>query len=509
MQPALTSAAGGTLVPVEHEPTPSRPASIHRSGAIAIAGQGIKLILQLGSTAALARLLSPTDFGLYSLVTPIAAFFLMFRDLGLTSATIFTQDITDAEVTSLFWISTATGIVLGLAMLGIAPLAAAIYEDARLTPVLSLLATMFVCNGISAQYQALLQRRLRFKALVTIDVGSYAGGIALGVLAAVHGFSYWSLVLIPITTQALSLVASVFASQWQPGLPRWEARTAAMTRFGSNIAGFNLLNFVARNADNLLIGKFWGLTALGFYGRAYSLLMAPLTQVIYPLNKVVVPVLTRLNADRDAYTRTYRQILSSLMLACYPLITCLIVAREAVIDVLLGPQWQSVAPIFLALGFAALVQPINNATGWLLLSQGRARDTLYTGVMGCVVCCISFVCGLPWGPVGVAIAYAIAQIAVATPLLWWLTCRSGFVSARVLLASALPVWTASAFAGLSFELLIRWLPPALLSAPVWHLMAACAWVAITFLLALSAQSRGRDVLRTGLPTRVRAWIGPS
>ena len=476
-------------------------AALRSGGALSITGQGIKLIVQLGSLALMARLLSPADFGLYSLVAPIAAFFLLFNDLGLTSATIYADNVTDREVTSLFWLSTASGVVLGICLVGLAPLASAFYDEPRLTAVLSTMALIFVCNGIGAQYRALLQRELRFKALVTIEVGSVVLSTALGLLAALYGLGYWSLIIAAIALQAIDLIGCAVTSRWQPGRPTWEVRTAMMARFGSSVAGFNILNYFARNLDNLLIGKVWGLSALGLYGRAYTLLMAPLSQVIYPLNKVVVPVLTRINHDRSTYVRTYERILGVILLVCTPLVTWLLVAREAIVHVFLGPQWHEVAPIFLSLGFAALVQPLNNSAGWLLLSQGRARDIFSSGVLSCAIAVTSFAIGLPWGARGVATAYAIGQICAATPALWWLTCRGGRFPLAPVLATAVPVWIAAAVAGCSFHLVQTAFP---MQGRLQQLACAALWVSAAFVATLTAMPSGRRLLRACLPTQVLA-----
>ncbi len=438
-------------------PAPGKPTSpsvsrvVKQGGALALGGQGIKLALQLGATAVLARLLSPQDFGLLSLVTPLVTFFVVFRDVGLTSATIFTDDITDAEVSSLFWINVAAGVLFACLMLLLAPVAAGFFEEPRLTAILSVMALTFVFNGILAQYQALFQRRFLFKRLTAIDVGANIAGTLIGIAAALRGYGYWSLIFIPVATQLFALVATALLSAWQPGAPRWEKRTGAMATFGSQITGFNFLNYFSRNIDNLLIGKVWGLEALGFYGRAYGLMMAPLSQVIYPLNQVVVPVLTRLNADRAHYRETYIRIARVVMLVCVPLVTWLLVARTWVVDLLLGQQWGAVAPIYLALGFSALVQPMNNSTAWLLLSQGRSRDMLLTGVIGCVVTVGSIVFGLQWGALAVAISYSLGQILVMTPFLWWFACRNQRVRILDLVKTAFPFWLTSAAAGLSFE----------------------------------------------------------
>jgi PST family polysaccharide transporter len=468
-----------------------------RGGALALAAQGVKLTLQLGATAVLARVLSPEDFGLASLIGPMVSFFALFRDIGLTSATVYTDDITDAEVTSLFWINIGAGVVLTLLVLGLAPFAAMFYDDPRLVTILSVMALTFLLNGGAAQYQALFQRQFRFKQLALIDMGANTVGAAVAVVAALLGLGYWSLVFLPIATQATNLVATVFTSRWQPGRPRWEKRTATMTRFGSAIAGFNFLNYFGRNLDNLLIGKFWGMIELGYYGRAYQLMMAPLSQIIYPLNQVVVPVLTRVKDDPVVYLRTYRNTMRMIMLVCAPLVTFLLVGRVWVVDILLGPRWQQTTPIFLALGVAALVQPMNNSVGWLMLSQGRSKEVFVWGIIGSSITVASILVGLPWGALSVAISYGAVQVAIVTPLLWWFCCRRGPVKIRDLLSVSAPLLFVCLCAGFAFEALRQLVFPGFFAAvpSALGLLLALIWVAGVGAALLSLHPAGREVLR--------------
>ncbi|HEX4340813.1 MAG TPA: lipopolysaccharide biosynthesis protein [Polyangiaceae bacterium] len=476
-----------------------------RGSLLAISGQGAKLCLQLGTTAVLARVLSPADFGLASLIGPIVSFFAVFRDVGLTSATIYSDDITDAEVSSLFWINVGAGVVLAAVVLALSPLAALFYADPRLVPILAVMALTFVLNGAAAQYQALFQRHFEFRRLTVIDITANTAGAAVAITAGLLGLGYWSLVLLPVVTQATSVVCTVTLSKWQPSRPRWERRTGMMTRFGSSIAGFNILNYFARNLDNLLIGKVWGMEALGFYGRAYQLMMAPLSQIIYPLNQVVVPVLTRVKDDPEVYRRTYKTTMRMILLVCAPLVTLLLVGRVWVIDILLGPRWQQATPIFLALGFAALVQPMNNSTGWLMLSQGRSREVFYWGVIGSAITVVSILVGLHWGALAVAVSYSLVQIVLITPLLWWFCCRRGPVSVSDLVSIATPILIPCVIAGTLFESFRVFALPRLgIELPaIVGLLLALAWIVTSGFTLLSLFPAGRDVLN-GAASALRA-----
>src|SRR5229473_1489484 len=173
---------------------------IGRGSAVTLAGQGVKILLQLASVAILGRLLMPADFGLMGMVTPLLTFFIIFRDLGLSNVVIQRPSVSSQEITNLFWINLGAGCLLALIVAGLGPASAAFYRDDRLSSVVVLLSATFVVNGLSAQYLALLQRNFRISWLVLIDVISTTLGVAAGIAAAWKGFGYWSLATVPIVT---------------------------------------------------------------------------------------------------------------------------------------------------------------------------------------------------------------------------------------------------------------------------------------------------------------------
>jgi PST family polysaccharide transporter len=462
-----------------------------------IASQAIKLPLQIGTTAILARLLSVDEFGLFSLVMPIVAFFTIFYDLGLGSAAIFKESLSASEINCLFWINVLAGILLASVLFGLAPFAAQWYGDPRLSAVLATMGFLFILNGISAQYLALQQRRFAFGTIAMLDVvGSLCGAVA-SVMAALLGAGYWALVVLTFTGQVIRLFGLAAKSQWQPGWPRWDARVGQLIRFGGAVSVFNIINYFSRNIDNLLIGKYWGMEALGYYGRAYNLMLTPLSQIIYPLSQVVVSTLTRCNRDEQLYVGTYLKLMRAILIVCVPLVAWMIVCRESLIVFVLGEKWTNAAPLFGALGLSGLIQPLNNSGGWLMMSQGRARDVLVLGVVGSgsAICCI--LAGLHWGPLYVAWAYSLGQILIATPILWFLVCRKGYVKIRHVAGVAIPPLLSAAVPAISLELFIT-MNKAVSTVPAFiFLVAGAAWVfGVHFVLICFTRS-GRGTIEMG------------
>jgi len=191
-----------------------------------------------------------------------------------------------------------------------------------------------------------------------------------------------------------------------------------MLRFGSDIAGFSVINYFARNLDNILIGRYHGSGALGNYSKAYQLLMMPITNLRSPMDKVAMPVLSRLQNDPDRYRNYYIKYLSILSFVSMPLVVFMFVCSDNIINIVLGRQWIQAGEIFRILALVALIQPVGSSRGLVLVSTGNSRKYLVLGALTSFVVSISFFLGIPWGAKGVAMAYAVAEYLTLFPLLF-------------------------------------------------------------------------------------------
>lgn len=399
-----------------------------RGGFVTLTGQGARFMLQLGSTMALARLLTPADFGLVAMVTAVTGFLTLFKDLGLSEATVQKQEIDQGEVSTLFWVNVAASAFLTLVVLALAPVLARLYHEPSLTPITVAVSLGFVISGLGVQHAALLQRQMRFSKLVTIDLVSLSLGIVAGIAMAIASYGYWALVAMPLVSSGSATVGYWLSSRWRPSRPAWSPGSKGLLAFGGYLTGFNTVNYMARNLDNVLIGWRWGATPLGLYSRAYQLLLLPLQQINAPVSNVMIPALSRLQGEPERYRRAYLEILEKLVFVTSCLIGFLIASSDWVVDVFLGPQWHDAARIFLWLGIAALVQPVGNTTGWLFITQQKTKEMFIYGIMASSLSVASFVIGLPFGPTGVAAAYAISGLAIRFPLSLWYVGRRGPVS---------------------------------------------------------------------------------
>src|SRR5712691_8399799 len=164
-----------------------------RGGFAKVCAQAVTFLLRVGSMMVLARLLEPTDFGLVGMVTALTGVLHLFRDFGLSTATVQRVNVTEAQISTLFWINVLVGTILGLLAVVMAPVVAVFYHEPRLFRVTAVLAPGFLCNAAGVQHAAILQRHMRFTALATIDIISLVMSTAVGIGMAVGGYGYWAL----------------------------------------------------------------------------------------------------------------------------------------------------------------------------------------------------------------------------------------------------------------------------------------------------------------------------
>jgi PST family polysaccharide transporter len=220
-----------------------------------------------------------------------------------------------------------------------------------------------------------------------------------------------------ILQQAITTALSFPMSGYFPQLPRNFLNLRSLVTFGGYSAAYGIVNYFARNLDNVLVGKFWGATALGFYSRAYFLMTLPSMIVMGVFSGVLIPAMASLRKHpvrmEAAYIRALRLI---TVLGCASAVGLAATATELV-DVVYGPKWRAVVPILLWLSAASILQPIQNTAQWLYIVAERGRGMFIMGLVVAGSAALAFAIGIPSGPVGVARAYAVANTIVAYPVL--------------------------------------------------------------------------------------------
>ncbi|MEJ2147334.1 MAG: lipopolysaccharide biosynthesis protein [Acidobacteriota bacterium] len=399
-----------------------------RGGAARLISYSASFLLKTGATVVLARVLDPTAYGLVGMVAVVVNFLGLFKDIGLSSATIQRENLTRRQLDSLFWLNLIVSAVVALFAACLSPLLAWFYGESRVFWITMALAPGFVFAGLGIQHQALLAREMRFERMAVVELSATALSLAVALTAALLGAGYWALVLQQMSSALAVTLGFWLVNSWRPRMVLNLREIRELVGFGANLTGFNVLNYFSRNSDNFLIGKFWGAVELGLYSKAYSLFLLPLGQLNAPLQSVALSTLSRLSTEGPRYRRAYQRLVEKICMLAMPLVAFMFATNDWIIRLLLGNQWVAAGPMFAALCIAGLAQPVANSTGWLFMSQDRTREMLNWGAVGSALSVLSIVVGVPWGGLGVATSYAVSAVLIRDPLLFWFAGRKGPVS---------------------------------------------------------------------------------
>jgi len=387
-----------------------------RAGMTTMTAQGVQFVLRTSGTVVLARLLTPADFGLIAMVSVVVNFATMFKDAGLSMATVQKDKISHEQISTLFWINVLISVTLGLCVLIGSPLVARFYGKPELATVTVVLSISFILSGMSIQHAALLRRHMRFGSLAIVSIASRVITLAVTVLLALAGWRYWALLGGSLATALSRVILTFFLCPWLPGKMQKGTGVRGMLKFGGHLTGFNFVNYFSRNADNILIGKFIGAEALGLYSKAYQIVYMPLTHIRNPINAVAIPALSSLKGDPERFQRYYGKVVFALAFFSMPVMAFCIMFPEELIRLIFGEQWLVMTDVFRLLAIAGFIQPVTGIRGALLIACGKSKPYLIMGTVAAVLFVTGFCVGIIWGIIGVAASSVFVVYAIQYPM---------------------------------------------------------------------------------------------
>ncbi|MBS0419365.1 MAG: lipopolysaccharide biosynthesis protein [Proteobacteria bacterium] len=377
--------------------------------------QAGRVLIQTATLVVLSRLLPPTDFGLLAMAAVVTAFVNLLRDMGTASAVI-QRDILGPELLdTVFWFNIGLGITLAILVVLLSIPIAAAFHQPRLAGVLIALAASFPIASSAAAHQALMERELQFRTLARIEISSALTALAVAAVAALNGLGVYSLVLNALTATVISTVQLWLASSWRP-TARWDREQfRQLWGFSGNLASFQVLNYLARNADTMLIGRFLGATDLAWYNMGYKLMLFPLTNLSAVVFRSLFPVLSRKQNDVSSFAALYLKATGTIALFTAPLMAGVWVLRKPFVAVVFGEKWLPVADVLGWLAPIGFMQSVLSSVGLIYLGVGQTATMMKWGVFASTATLLGFLVGLQWGYLGVARSYAVVNLLLFYP----------------------------------------------------------------------------------------------
>ncbi|HEY5794019.1 MAG TPA: lipopolysaccharide biosynthesis protein [Bosea sp. (in: a-proteobacteria)] len=384
------------------------------------AGAGGQALLRIVVLAVLARLLTPTDFGVIGAAMTVVALADILSTIGIAPAIVQMPKIGRADLRTAFTISVLSGLTAAALVYAAAPGIASLFRIPAVEPVVRALAVVFVIRGCALVAEAKLQREMRFRALSAIGIASYTvgyGGVAIGL--AVADFGIWSLVLGQIVQIAIASACFLICGR-HAAVPLLDREVVVrLFGFGAGITLTGLGNYVALNVDQFIVGRALGPAVLGLYNRAYTILMQPVNLLGAVGDKVLFPALASIQSEGDRLARAYCRAVGLIALATIPLSLFLILhARECVL-LLLGPQWGELVIPFQILVASLFFRTAYKISSTLLRSRGMIYRLAFWQWLYAGSVCLGALGGVPYGIAGVSVGVGLAILLTFILGLWF------------------------------------------------------------------------------------------
>ncbi|GJD18280.1 polysaccharide biosynthesis protein [Rivularia sp. IAM M-261] len=471
-----------------------------RSGLIAVVAQPFKLIIGLGGTIVLARLLKPADFGLLAMVQPLLSMVDSLSNLGLETATVQRQDLNHEQASAIFWLSLKINALLIGGMMLAAPLLAWFYRQPELTHIILCLAIGVTSLCLSFQHMSLLKRHMQFELLTTIELVALFVSTAVAIAIAWLGWEYWALILQLTVGQVIRGIAYWIFCDWRPGTPikssEIKTNLQSTISYGLHLSGFRFVSRLGMKMDRILLGYFGGASTLGLYSMSYQWAYFPFWQIYYPLFDVAVSSFSRSLSDADRY-RSYCRRAFLLIFAVYmPALAYLFVTAQEFTLLVLGKQWLTVVPIFRILTVAVFVGGAYRVTKWIYVSSGETKHQFRWSLIHTPVMISATIIGVRWGAFGVALGYAIGMCLLSYPAVVHCVSKSPLTLADFFSSVWRPAISSILAATLLYLAQLIMPPIPLLIASlclhgfIYALFYACVW-----LLLPGGYAEAKDVLR--------------
>lgn len=411
----LTPAGAEILGPAAEEGLTLQAArGVAWTGAFQLLAQPLTLVVGV----VLARLLTPSDFGVMGMAGIVLGLMALINEFGLASAVIQKKELSDRELSSLFWFNLAFGAVLTVVGLVIARPVAAYFKSDILWPVLSVLSIGFTTSSIAAIHSALLNRRMEFRALAMYTFYAVVVNSVIAIGLALAGAGVWSLALSGLLSGLVSAVLIWRRAHWTPTrVFDWSA-CISLVKFGANVTGSSVLNYATSNVDYLVVGRVLGPMTLGIYTLAYNIMMFPLRKVSGVLVAATYPAFARIQDDDARFSSAYLRATRLLGIATIPLLAAMIVVAPELIVGLYGQKWAAAAIPLQILGIAGMQKAVGTLVGVVFRGKGRPDIEVRLSALSLVLLVVGVLVGVSHGSAGVAVAVVVVSLSTGVLVQW-------------------------------------------------------------------------------------------
>jgi O-antigen/teichoic acid export membrane protein len=415
--------------------TPSKPARTFRATVIqgvawSTSATVVVQICRLGFGLVLARLLTPHDYGLAAMALVFGALVMTLSDFSLGAGLIQRPRITEADRSTVFWLSAAMGVLLTAAALALSGPLAAFFGEPAVQPLFVVVSLGIITTALGRVPAALFQRAMNFRFMAVREIVAVLVGSVLGLALAVADYGAWALVGQAVTMALVSTTILWIFCGWRPRLVFSVASLRDLGGFGMRVSGTGIVSYFTQYSDKLLIGRFLGSSSLGVYSIAATVVFFPVTFLLIAITDTVFAAVSRIQDEKERVARAWLRGTRVLVAGAAPAMLGLLIVAPDFVAVVLGERWESVTAVLQIMTMTAIVLSASSLALPVLNALGRAGVVLRFALFELALVLSLVGVGVRAGTVGVATAYLIAMT-LTRALLILVTRRAVGVSWRM------------------------------------------------------------------------------
>lgn len=386
--------------------------SIKKATMINFISKYSNILIQLVINSVLARILTPSDYGIVAIITVFISFFTMIADMGIGPAIIQKKDLEDNEISDIFIFTFIISILIAIIFIYFSYLLNIFYDSKVYASLGKILSLGIFFNILNIVPNSILLKNKEFKSLGirTIIINIICGFITI--ILALNGAKYYSLA---INSVLVALITFIFNFYFSKLRVYWNFSIKSMSKikeFSSYQFAFNFINYFSRNLDNLLIGKLIGQVPLGYYDKAYKLMLYPVSNLTHVITPVLHPILSEYQNDKEVIYKQYIKIVKLLsILGIFFSVYCFFSAEE-IINIMFGEQWNKSIPSFKILSISIFIQMVLSSSGTIFQSTNETKKLFLAGLMGSIINILGIVIGvylkkIEYVAIAIVISYTI------------------------------------------------------------------------------------------------------
>ncbi len=343
------------------------------------------IIVSLVIAGILARLLTPDEFGIVAIATVIIAFFGIFTDMGISPAIIQNKDLSEKDLSEIFSFTLWTGLLISLLFFAASWGIAAWYNSPVLRILCQLLSVNLFFASANIVPNALFYKNKQFRFIAIRSLLIQIAGGAAAIAVALLGGGLYALIINPILSSILIFVVSIRRYPQHPSLTSGIQAIRKIFSYSAFQFLFNVINYFSRNLDKLLIGKYMGMSPLGYYEKSYRLMMLPLQNITQVITPVMHPIFSDYQNDLTRLASSYERIIRILAYIGIPLSVWLFFTAREITLIIFGHQWMASVPVFRILSLSVGIQIILSSSGSIFQASGDTRSLFVSGLLSSIL----------------------------------------------------------------------------------------------------------------------------